>query len=178
MKWIKITPTTRNGRVSRIIFMVVTVLFAIYICWLCIRDAQLAGMWLDESWLEDHQYTEFSADFALSVIETVWFAVSAVVILVLCLRCSVVTSCVAWGVSVAGSLLSLVVNEQLSEYVFYKYYMLAFLSVETNLRILPYVKPTIVTLVIAAATYFLIAQLTEHKKATKELPPQELTEIE
>jgi 4-amino-4-deoxy-L-arabinose transferase-like glycosyltransferase len=53
---------------------------------------------------------------------------------------------------------------RLGEYIFLKYHLFPFFSADTNLTIQPYFVPTVAALTIAAATYFLIARLVEHKK--------------
>lgn len=184
MKLMKIEkPTTRNGWVSRILFMVMTVLLAALLCYLLISEANIQGAALetykkilsnrDYQYPSDEspesiarQYSYRLAEYVGAIAGAIWFSISAVAILCLCLRGTVVTGCVAWGISVAGALFWLGIDTQLNEYIFMKYHLFPFFSAETNLTILPYFKPILIILLIAAATYFLVARLIEHKKAT------------
>ena len=184
MKLLKIErPATKNLKIARILFMVMTVLFAALMCYLCIQNAKLKHFAMEvynvyekpadfqyssEMPYEEYlrQYTHALTYFVFSILETVWYSLSGIAILLLCLRCSVATSCIAWGLSLAGALYAFTIDTQLNEYVFLKYHLFPFFSADTNLTILPYFKPAWIILLIAAAIYFLVARLIEHKKAS------------
>ena len=184
MKLLKIErPATKHLKIARILFMVMTVLFAVLMCYLCIQNAKLKHFAMEvynvyekpadfqyssnmpyEEYLR--QYTHALTYFVFAILETVWYALSAIAILMLCLRCTKTTGWIAWALSVASAVYALGsrnTDMRLGEYVFLKYHLFPFFSADTNLTIQPYFIPIVVVLVAAAATYFLIAMLRERK---------------
>ena len=178
-------PTTKQTKISRLVYMVMAVLFAALMCYLCIQHAQMQHFKMEVSNVYNkpadfqypsdmpyeeylYQYIHALTYFVFAILETVWYALSAIAILMLCLRCTKTTSWIAWGLSVASAVYALGsrnTDMRLGEYIFLKYHLFPFFSADTNLTIQPYFVPTVAALTIAAATYFLIARLIEHKKA-------------
>ena len=178
MKLLKIEhPTTKNAKISRILFMVMTVLFAVYMCLLCYNDARQAMS--EVKITPDAGYVlEFAGVTPLGALYAVCFAfyaLAAVAILWLSLRCTTIACGVAFGLSVGGALASLLINTSLAEYYVCKYCIFFFLHHNDISTKFIYLKPTLAALTIASATYFLIARLIEHKKATapQAVSPQE-----
>ncbi len=169
MKLLKIEHlSTKNAKIARILFMVMTVLFAVYMCLLCYNDAQQAMS--EVKITPDAGYVlEFAGVTPLGALYAVCFAfyaLAGVAILWLSLRGTIVTSSVAFGLSVGGALFSLFINTSLAEYYVCKYYVFFFLHHNDIGTKFIYLKPTLAALTIATATCFLVARLVEHRKAT------------
>ena len=182
MKHFPITkPTTKQTKISRLVFMLLTVLLVIFLCYNLFYQMQ-----------RDHNHVTFLEDrlnnpdyefrpgdsyegntlehkqvlrrLIFTTIEWVWFAVSGIAILILCLFCSRTTCWIAWSLSGMNAIVWSLIDTQLYEYVLLNYHLFPFFSMDTNMQLQRFFKPTMIILVIAAATYFLIARLIEHKK--------------
>lgn len=167
MKLLKIEhPTTKNAKISRILFMIMTVLFAVYMCLLCYNDARQAMS--EVKITPDAGFVlEFSGITPLGALYSTCFIgyiVAGIAILLLCLRGSRIGSCIAFGLSVGGARLSLLINSEIAEYMVCKYNVFFFLHHNVISATYMFLKPALALLTIAAATYFLSAHLTASKK--------------
>ena len=172
MKLLKIErPATKNTKIARILFMVMTVLFAVYMCPMCYDDFILTSHKVKIT--QDAGYElvwngMLSFEMVLYLLFLIYYTAATVAILILCLRTSITANCTAWGLGTAGALLALVINDGLTEFMVYRYGLLSFLYNRENPWATGFlwIKPIFVALMLAAATYFLVARLIEHKKAS------------
>lgn len=170
MKLLKIEhPTTKNAKISRILFMIMTVLFAVYMCLLCYNDFIMASHRVQIT--QDAGYElvwsgMFTLESVFYLASFIYYIAITLAIFLLCLRTSLVTNCTAFGLCVGGALLSPLINSEIAEYMVCKYNVFFFLHHNDINEKYMYLKPALVLLTIAAATYFLAARLIEHKKAT------------
>ena len=170
MKLLKIErPATKNTQIARILFMVMTVLFAVYMCPMCYEDFIMASHRVQIT--QDAAYElvwhgAITAEMVLYLFFLIYYIAAAVAILLLCLRISLAANCTAFGLGAAGALLAPLINSSVAEYMVYRYGILSFLCKPSNAQAIGFVwiKPIFVALMLAAATYFLIARLIEHKK--------------
>lgn len=172
MKLLKIEhPTTKNAKISRILFMIMTVLFAVYMCPMCYNDFVMAShrvqITQDAAYVLQWQWSSLlRAETLLYLFALIYYAVAAVAILLLCLRTSLKANVIACGLAAVGTLSAVFLNSELAEFMVYRYGILSFLYDSTEPWATWYVlvKPVSVVLMLAAATYFLVARLVEHQK--------------
>ena len=169
MKLLKIErPATKNLKVARILFMVMTVLFAVYICPMCHDDFVMAINKIRITKEGGFEYVwsgTLTYEAVLHLIALIYYIASTVVMLILSLRCTVDACGISFGLGVAGALFALVINSGLAEFMVYRYGIISFLYNRENpwATGFRWIKPIFVALMIAAATYFLIARLRERK---------------
>ena len=167
MNLLKIEPlTTKNAKIARILFMVMTVLFAVYMCLLCYNDARAAmsEIKIRPGGIYELVFTGYTPTGILYIASMAFYILAGAAILLLCLRGTRVGSCIAAGLAVGGALFALFINTDTSEYIVCKYNVFFFLHHKDIAGNFVYLKPSLVALTIAAATYFLSAHLTVNKK--------------
>ena len=171
MKLLKIErPATKHLKIARILFMLMTVLFAAYMLPMCYDDFIMTSNKIQITQEGGYEYVwtgVLTIEAAVYLISLIYYTAASVAALILCLRTTSAANCTAFGLGAAGALLALFINSGLSEFMVYRYGILSFLydSSEPFADWYVWIKPVFVLLMLASAAYFLLACRQEWKLA-------------